>query len=145
MDRLRGIDALVFVLDPDKPGVRYEVTRQVFWSYPLFARSKGEKELGFVAEGPEAEEACAALMRLLETPHAELCAAGDFDPLARGGPAQIPHPTEPVPPWPNFGLLRPLHEIARWGVLRGDLDSMNNKPPGRLGRLLLAAARREAA
>lgn len=145
MDRLRGVDALVFVADPGRPGVRYEVTRQALWSYALFARSKLE-ELAFVAEGSEAGagEARDRLVGLLGTPHAELCRAGGFDFAAWDGPAQVPHPTVPVPPWPNLGLSRPVLELVRRRCLAGGLPSMTGKRPDAPGARLLEDARREA-
>ena len=142
MPRLKDLDASVFVLDPEKPGVRYELLRQVFWSYPLIARSKG-KELRFLAEGPEAREAQARLLVLFATPHREMVACGDHNPFGLGAPAQVPHPTESVPPWPNMGILRPLHEYVRRGVLAGAMDSMTGGTPDERGRHLLDAARKE--
>ncbi len=140
VDRLRGVDALVFVLDPLKPGVRYEVVRQVYWSYPLFARSKG-RILSFVAEGPEARLACTRLVALLDTPHKDLICRADTDFAAFDGPPQVPHPTEPVPSWPNLGLLRPVLEFTRRQALAHGL-TMNNKPLDALGRRLMEGAER---
>lgn len=115
MGGLRNIEANLYVLDPDKERVRYDVIHQIAHSYALINRSRG-KVLDFVAEGPDARKVPGIASDILTSPAADVCARyANASAYSRAATLkQMPHATEPVPDLPGaFGpLIKSLYEFG---------------------------------
>ncbi|WP_119067724.1 hypothetical protein [Rubrobacter indicoceani] len=115
MEGLSYLEARLYVQDPSKAGVRYDVVHQIAHSYALVNRNRG-KELSFVAEGRDAEKAHEAAKEIFTLPALDVCLkyAEKFAYRKAMSTKQIPHPTEPIPDLPGgLGpILKSLYEFG---------------------------------